>query len=85
MEFAKKPQARHPQGRRAPTSPTTAAQVGDVRHQRHPPQPRPHRPPFLLVDGSSTVTETSVAGIKNVTMNEPLLVHFPEEPVCRAC
>lgn len=42
----------------------------------------PHRPPFLLVDKIISRTETSVVGVKNVTMNEPFFVgHFPEEPV----
>lgn len=42
----------------------------------------PHRPPFLLVDRIFHIDEESVAGIKNVTMNEPFFVgHFPEEPV----
>lgn len=42
----------------------------------------PHRPPFLLVDKIIHLTDKSVVGIKNVTMNEPFFVgHFPEEPV----
>ncbi len=42
----------------------------------------PHRPPFLLVDKIIHITEESVVGIKNVTMNEPFFVgHFPDEPV----
>ncbi|MFI3280095.1 MAG: bifunctional UDP-3-O-[3-hydroxymyristoyl] N-acetylglucosamine deacetylase/3-hydroxyacyl-ACP dehydratase [Rikenellaceae bacterium] len=42
----------------------------------------PHRPPFLLVDRIFHIDEMSIAGIKNVTMNEPFFVgHFPEEPV----
>ena len=42
----------------------------------------PHRPPFLLIDRIFHLDENSVAGIKNVTMNEPFFVgHFPEEPV----
>lgn len=42
----------------------------------------PHRPPFLLIDRIFHCDSTSVAGIKNVTMNEPFFVgHFPEEPV----
>lgn len=42
----------------------------------------PHRPPFLLVDRIFYCSPTSVAGIKNVTMNEPFFVgHFPQEPV----
>lgn len=42
----------------------------------------PHRPPFLLVDRIFHIDEDSIAGIKNVTMNEPFFVgHFPEEPV----
>ena len=31
----------------------------------------PHRPPFLLVDRIFHVDDNSIAGIKNVTMNEP--------------
>lgn len=42
----------------------------------------PHRPPFLLVDKVMYMDETTVVGIKNVTMNEPFFVgHFPDEPV----
>ena len=42
----------------------------------------PHRPPFLLVDKVMKMTETSVVGVKNVTMNEHFFVgHFPNEPV----
>ena len=42
----------------------------------------PHRPPFLLIDRIFHIDEESVAGIKNVTMNEPFFVgHFPDEPV----
>lgn len=42
----------------------------------------PHRPPFLLVDKIIHLDETSVVGVKSVTMNEPYFVgHFPEEPV----
>ncbi len=45
-------------------------------------QTLPHRPPFLLVDRIFHIDKQSVAGIKNVTMNEPFFVgHFPEEPV----
>lgn len=42
----------------------------------------PHRPPFLLVDRIIHIDGQSIAGIKNVTMNEPFFTgHFPEEPV----
>jgi len=42
----------------------------------------PHRPPFLLVDRILELTDTSVAGMKCVTMNEPFFVgHFPGAPV----
>ncbi|MGB3591591.1 MAG: bifunctional UDP-3-O-[3-hydroxymyristoyl] N-acetylglucosamine deacetylase/3-hydroxyacyl-ACP dehydratase [Nonlabens sp.] len=42
----------------------------------------PHRPPFLLVDKIFELTDTSVTGLKNVTMNEPFFVgHFPGQPV----
>ena len=40
------------------------------------------KPPLLLVDRIFHCDPVSVAGIKNVTMNEPFFVgHFPEEPV----
>lgn len=42
----------------------------------------PHRPPFLLVDKIIDLGAEHVAGIKQVTMNEPFFVgHFPQEPV----
>ncbi|MBE9487725.1 MAG: bifunctional UDP-3-O-[3-hydroxymyristoyl] N-acetylglucosamine deacetylase/3-hydroxyacyl-ACP dehydratase [Bacteroidetes bacterium] len=42
----------------------------------------PHRPPFLLVDKIMEMTEDSIVGVKNITMNEPFFVgHFPDEPV----
>jgi len=42
----------------------------------------PHRPPFLLVDKILEMTDTSVIGLKNVTMNEDFFVgHFPNEPL----
>lgn len=42
----------------------------------------PHRPPFLLVDKIFELTDKSVIGTKNVTMNEPFFVgHFPDKPV----
>ena len=42
----------------------------------------PHRSPFLLVDKIYELTDTTVIGVKNVTMNEPFFVgHFPGKPV----
>lgn len=42
----------------------------------------PHRPPFLLIDKIIELTDTTVVGVKNVTMNEPFFVgHFPGAPV----
>lgn len=42
----------------------------------------PHRYPFLLVDKILDLTETTVTGLKNVTMNEPFFQgHFPGNPV----
>lgn len=42
----------------------------------------PHRPPFLLVDKIIQMDESSVYGVKAVTMNEPFFVgHFPAAPV----
>lgn len=57
----------------------TQEPVYDINRIRHT---LPHRPPFLLVDRIFHVDENGVAGIKNVTMNEPFFTgHFPEEPV----
>jgi UDP-3-O-[3-hydroxymyristoyl] N-acetylglucosamine deacetylase/3-hydroxyacyl-[acyl-carrier-protein] dehydratase len=45
-------------------------------------QTLPHRYPFLLVDRIIHLEETSVQGVKNVTMNEPYFQgHFPGNPV----
>ena len=42
----------------------------------------PHRPPFLLIDKIVSITETTVIGVKNVTINEPFFVgHFPSQAV----
>ncbi|TXC78366.1 bifunctional UDP-3-O-[3-hydroxymyristoyl] N-acetylglucosamine deacetylase/3-hydroxyacyl-ACP dehydratase [Luteibaculum oceani] len=42
----------------------------------------PHRYPFLLVDRIMEVTDNSIIGIKNVTMNEQFFQgHFPGNPV----
>ncbi len=42
----------------------------------------PHRPPFLLVDKIASMTDSTIVGVKNVTMNEGFFVgHFPEEPI----
>ncbi|TAF66166.1 MAG: bifunctional UDP-3-O-[3-hydroxymyristoyl] N-acetylglucosamine deacetylase/3-hydroxyacyl-ACP dehydratase [Cytophagales bacterium] len=42
----------------------------------------PHRYPFQLLDKIYHLDETSVAGIKNVTINEPFFQgHFPSNPV----
>ncbi|AIG29789.1 bifunctional UDP-3-O-[3-hydroxymyristoyl] N-acetylglucosamine deacetylase/3-hydroxyacyl-ACP dehydratase [Flavobacterium psychrophilum] len=42
----------------------------------------PHRPPFLFVDRIIEMTDCSVVGLKNVTMNETFFVgHFPGAPV----
>ena len=42
----------------------------------------PHRYPFLLIDKIIHLDETTVTGIKNVTMNEPFFQgHFPGNPV----
>jgi UDP-3-O-[3-hydroxymyristoyl] N-acetylglucosamine deacetylase/3-hydroxyacyl-[acyl-carrier-protein] dehydratase len=42
----------------------------------------PHRYPFLMVDKIISIDETTVVGIKNITINEPFFQgHFPSEPV----
>lgn len=42
----------------------------------------PHRPPFLLIDKITELTQKHVVGIKNVTMNEDFFRgHFPGNPV----
>ncbi len=42
----------------------------------------PHRYPFLLVDRIVEMTEETIVGLKNVTINEPFFAgHFPGNPV----
>lgn len=42
----------------------------------------PHRYPFLMVDKVMEITEESIIGVKNITMNEPIFTgHFPGNPV----
>ncbi len=42
----------------------------------------PHRFPFLLVDRIFHINEESIAGIKQVSINEPYFQgHFPKEPI----
>jgi UDP-3-O-[3-hydroxymyristoyl] N-acetylglucosamine deacetylase / 3-hydroxyacyl-[acyl-carrier-protein] dehydratase len=42
----------------------------------------PHRPPFLFIDRIIEMSDSSVVGLKNVTMNESFFVgHFPGAPV----
>ena len=42
----------------------------------------PHRYPFLMVDKIMEITENSIWGVKNITMNEPVFTgHFPGNPV----
>ncbi|MFR7965097.1 MAG: 3-hydroxyacyl-ACP dehydratase FabZ [Alistipes finegoldii] len=72
--------AHHPPGREKPAQydcrKPPLYDINDIRHLL------PHRPPFLLVDRIFHRDATDVAGIKNVTMNEPFFVgHFPDEPV----
>jgi UDP-3-O-[3-hydroxymyristoyl] N-acetylglucosamine deacetylase/3-hydroxyacyl-[acyl-carrier-protein] dehydratase len=42
----------------------------------------PHRYPFLLVDKIFHIDDNSIAGIKNISINEPQFTgHFPKEPI----
>ncbi len=42
----------------------------------------PHRYPMLMVDRIVEITEDSIVGLKNVTVNEPHFAgHFPDYPV----
>ena len=42
----------------------------------------PHRYPMLMVDRIVEITDDSIVGLKNVTVNEPHFNgHFPEHPV----
>ena len=42
----------------------------------------PHRYPFLLVDKILRISEKSITGVKNVTMNESFFQgHFPNNPI----
>lgn len=42
----------------------------------------PHRFPFLMIDKIMEISENSIVGVKNITMNEPIFTgHFPGNPV----
>ena len=42
----------------------------------------PHRYPFMMIDRIFHIDGTSIAGIKNISINEPFFQgHFPQEPV----
>lgn len=42
----------------------------------------PHRFPFLMVDRVMEITDESIVGYKNITMNEPIFTgHFPGNPI----
>lgn len=42
----------------------------------------PHRYPFLLIDKIIDMDETSIVGVKNITLNEPQFTgHFPNNPI----
>ena len=42
----------------------------------------PHRFPFLMIDKIMSINETTIIGVKNITMNEPIFTgHFPGNPV----
>ncbi len=42
----------------------------------------PHRPPFLFVDKIVAMTDSTIIGVKNITMNEDFFIgHFPGEPI----
>lgn len=42
----------------------------------------PHRYPFLMIDKVMEMDESSIVGVKNVTLNEPFFQgHFPDNPV----
>ncbi len=42
----------------------------------------PHRYPFLMIDKILEITEDSIVGVKNITMNEPMFTgHFPGNPI----
>jgi 3-hydroxyacyl-[acyl-carrier-protein] dehydratase len=62
---------------------TEEAQKGDVIEIHEVLARLPHRYPFLLVDRAvDYIANTSITGIKNVTVNEPFFPgHFPGAPV----
>jgi UDP-3-O-[3-hydroxymyristoyl] N-acetylglucosamine deacetylase/3-hydroxyacyl-[acyl-carrier-protein] dehydratase len=82
VEFARKIKALMKRDRFKPNIPVyhpNATPVFDVNQIQ---TKLPHRPPFLLIDKIIELSETHVAGIKNVTMNEWYFQgHFPGSPV----
>lgn len=79
IEFAKLIKKQIKQIRKVPQVDVTANPIYDINDIK---KMLPHRPPFLLVDKIMKMTNKSIVGLKNVTMNEPFFVgHFPDEPV----
>ncbi len=79
IEFAKLIKKQIKQERSFPQIDVHAKPIYDINQIR---KMLPHRPPFLLVDKIMKMTDKSIVGLKNITMNEPFFVgHFPEEPV----
>lgn len=79
IEFAKLIKKQIKQIRKVPQIDVTADPIYDINDIK---KMLPHRPPFLLVDKIMKMTDKSIVGLKNITMNEPFFVgHFPDEPV----
>jgi UDP-3-O-[3-hydroxymyristoyl] N-acetylglucosamine deacetylase/3-hydroxyacyl-[acyl-carrier-protein] dehydratase len=79
IEFAKLIKKQIKQERSVPQIDVHAKPIYDINDIK---RMLPHRPPFLLVDKIMKMTDKSIVGLKNITMNEPFFVgHFPDEPV----
>ncbi len=81
-ELAKKLQAQIKKELAQPTPPVydqNAEPVFDINEIK---KKLPHRPPFLLIDKITFLDDTTICGVKNVTMNEAFFVgHYPDEPI----
>lgn len=81
-EFSKKVLREARKMARGPQPPIYNPELEPVHDVRAVMNILPHRPPFLLVDKITELSESDVVGVKNVTMNESFFAgHFPGAPV----
>lgn len=81
-ELAKRLQKKIKRELAMPTPPSYEPNVKPVYDINEIEKMLPHRSPFLLIDKITYLDDTTICGVKNVTMNEPFFAgHFPGQPI----